>query len=103
MFPVLRTPAQEPHLHLLDAERQDDADHAELLVVGFERDVLNGGDLAPSFAEGLREVANDDARAPLAQSLIFACAFLRNVWSTAFAYGTGLSIAIGTKTFIAFS
>jgi hypothetical protein len=63
-------------------------DRDELLVVDLERDVLNGGDLAPSFAEGLREMANDDARAAVCQDLYFACAFLRNDDSTAFVYGS---------------
>src|SRR5206468_9257390 len=82
------------------ARRADD--RHELLIENLERDVGDGGDLTPSLTEGLGEVADDDARAALAQDLNLACAFLRKLWSTAFAYGTGLSIAIGTNTFIAF-
>ena len=86
---------------LAAARRPDDRD--EFRVVDLEGDVAHGGDLPPSVAEGLREVADDEARAPRAQDLYFAWAFRTNERSTALANATGLSIAIGMNTFMPFA
>src|SRR5207245_11694976 len=95
----------EPADHVEDgglaaAGRPDDGD--ELALEHLEGGAIHRGHLAPAGAEGLREVADDDARAPGAQDLYVARAFFTNAISTALAYGTGLSTASGTHTFVPF-
>ena len=82
------------------ARGPDDGD--ELTLEHLEGSALHRGHLAGARAEGLREIADDDTRAAT-QDLNFAWAFLTNVMSTACAYGTGLSTASGTQTFVPFA
>ena len=86
---------------LAAAGRSHDGD--ELALQHLERGMVHRGHLPRAGAEGLREVADDDTRAPGTQDLNFARAFFTNAISTAFAYGTGLSAASGTHTFMPFS
>ena len=87
-------------LGLPAARRPDDGD--ELALEHLEGGVIHRGHLAAARAEGLRQVADGDA-CPPAQDLNLARAFFTKVVSTAVAYGTGLSTASGTHTFVPFA